>query len=277
MMQNKRANASYPSLPNQAHSALNRCNLPAVILGSLTFQRQPKQLLIDGVLEMHAQLFDSLEEVSNAETRAVFFRDYMASCFLLDNKADAGLDEHARLNRGNADYLRLLRGWLFNPDGIEAAVLKRWVESRFGLLARNHQGLLRDFHGQCYAQYQADYMRGLYNTNALEAQLDLLFSFCQYELQRRFTRRDHWTLYRGVNHINDFENLTTQQDHHILLLNNLNSFSADADLAGMFGDVILEVRVPLSKVLYFPGLLPGLMQGEDEYLVLGGVYAVKPV
>ena len=72
--------------------------------------------------------------------------------------------------------------------------MKRWVESRFGLLTLNHGGLVSDTNSAAYGSYQADYVRGLYNSNALESQLDLLYTFCQYELQRQWPGRTHWQL-----------------------------------------------------------------------------------
>ncbi|WP_028884979.1 NAD(+)--dinitrogen-reductase ADP-D-ribosyltransferase [Teredinibacter turnerae] len=266
---------SCDTLPAYAHSALNRCNLPAIILGGITFQLHPKALRLDSMAYLHQPFFRSIAEFHNPQKRSDCFHDYMSSCFLLDNKDEAGFSDNSRVKRAKADYLRLLRGWLFNADGIEAAVLKYWVASRFGLLCQNHNGCLRDPHGRAFAQYQADFMRGLYNANALESQLDLLYSFCQYELVRRFPRRQHWHLYRGINHLTEFDVLAYGDDHEKVLLNNLNSFSASVDTAGIFGDRVLSVAVPSSKILYFPGLLPGVLQGEEEFLVLGGVYQVK--
>jgi NAD+--dinitrogen-reductase ADP-D-ribosyltransferase len=58
-------------------------------------------------------------------------------------------------------------------------------------------------------------------------------------------------------------------------LNNIVSFSLSADDASCFGDWVLEVQVPLCKVLLFPALLPGqVLHGEQEVLALGGDYDV---
>jgi NAD+--dinitrogen-reductase ADP-D-ribosyltransferase len=46
-----------PTLPACARLPINRCNLPAVILGSLTFQHHPTALHIDGVAELHRELY----------------------------------------------------------------------------------------------------------------------------------------------------------------------------------------------------------------------------
>ncbi|WP_114418916.1 NAD(+)--dinitrogen-reductase ADP-D-ribosyltransferase [Marinospirillum perlucidum] len=266
--------AGRATLPASARSPLNRCNLPSVILGSLTFQMQPIELQLDSVLPLNRQLFAALDRLDSPEERGLHFRQYMSSAFLLDQVEEAGFDPASqRRKRAKADYLRLLRGWMFNPDGIEAAVLKRWVESRFGLLTRYHGGLLKDYEDASYAAYQADVARGLYNANALESQLDLLYTYCQYELARRWPEKHHWLLYRGVNNIPDRDRLAQgEEGAELLLLNNLNSFSSDRELAGSFGDWILETRVPTAKLLYFPDLLPNILKGEEEYLVIGGVY-----
>lgn len=264
-------------LPRHARLPTNHCNLPAGILGSLTFQRHPVALKLDGVETLHAELFNHLERIEQAEERALNFQQYMKSAFLLDHLDEAGFDpaSHGR-RRNKADYLRMLRGWLFDPDGKEGAVLKGWVESRFGLRPLNHRGPLRDTATEGYLGYQIDRARGLYNANALESQLDLLFSYCQYEVRRRFNAQSHVVLYRGINRIDEHEILQHRDRHeYVLVLNNLNSFSGNRDRADEFGDYIMEVEIPLSKCLYIPNLLPGSLKGEDEYLVIGGVYQVR--
>ncbi|MEW7984055.1 MAG: NAD(+)--dinitrogen-reductase ADP-D-ribosyltransferase [gamma proteobacterium symbiont of Phacoides pectinatus] len=267
----------YASIPAHARLPINHCNLPAAILGSQRFQLSPTRLLIDGVLELHKVLFDDLQTITSAELRAVIFDDYMRSCFLLDHPEQAGLKPgQKKYRREKADYLRLLRGWFFNPDGREAAVLKSWVESRFGLLVRNHEGPLEDYHGLNYQHFLADRAEGLYNSNALESQLDLLYSFCQFELQLRHPQDNHYSLYRGTNKLSDYETLDlTARKFPVILLNNLNSFTDNRERADEFGDTVFEASIPLAKILYFPGLLPGVLKGEDEYLVLGGVYSIS--
>jgi len=265
------------TLPSLARLPVNHCNLPAAILGSLTFQRHPVPLQLDGVATLHAALFKSLDPLADAGERAAHFKTYMRSGFLLDYPDEAGYDPASQhsTTRYKTDYLRLLRGWLFDPDGMEAAVLKSWVESRFGLLPRNHHGPLGDFSRRNYQLYLADRSAGLYNSNALESQLDLLYSYCQYEILRQYPADPHIHLYRGVNGIDDHEILAQPGRHHyVILLNNLNSFTGNRERADEFGDYILEVRVPRVKLLFMPALLPDIMSGEDEYLVIGGVYEV---
>ncbi len=276
MDDHKQTRQNLCSLPSHARLSINHCNLPAVILGSLTFQQHPVALHLDGVEELHSELFSSLHDIVDAGERAVCFKDYMRSGFLLDHLDEAGFNAtKGRFKRGNADYLRMMRGWMFDPDGKEAAVLKSWVESRFGLLTRNHHGPLGDFTSENYHRFLSARAQGLYNTNALEAQIDLLYTYSQYELSRRYPDQSHLSLYRGINHVNEHEVLHQPDKHtYILLLNNLNSFTDNRYQADEFGDYIMQAEVPLTKLLYFPELLPGTLKGENEYLVVGGVYQV---
>jgi NAD+--dinitrogen-reductase ADP-D-ribosyltransferase len=265
-----------PSLPSWARLPINRCNLPAVVLGGLTFQRHPTPLLLDGVAELHADLFALLDGESDSAVRARFFRDTLAAHFCLDRLEEAGLTAgHDR--RAKANWLRILRGWSFDTDGREGAVLKAWVESRFGLLPRFHGEPLRDFTGPAYRRYQEMRSTGLSGTNSLESQLDLLYTFCQYEFARAGRGRSatgHVILYRGINRVGDYEMLPGDDSRKVVLFNNLASFSKNRERADEFGDTILEVRVPTPKIFFHCGLLPSLLIGEDEYLVIGGAYEV---
>jgi NAD+--dinitrogen-reductase ADP-D-ribosyltransferase len=262
------------SLPTNARLPINRCNLPASILGSLSYQQHPVPLKLDGVAELHRGLFDALDALPDPCQRAQLFMTHMAAAFSLDHPEEAGHSEAAH-DRARATYLRLLRGWAFDPDGQEGAVLKGWVESRFGLLPRHHGRPIRDFSGDAYRRYLEARSRGLYGANALEAQLDLLYSYCQYELARQRPGQGHLTLYRGVNRIGDYEVLhELSRGRRVVLLNSLNSFTAERERAGEFGDFILETQVPLPKVFFFHRLLPGVLRGENEFVVVGGVYEV---
>ncbi|WP_295402704.1 NAD(+)--dinitrogen-reductase ADP-D-ribosyltransferase [uncultured Thiocystis sp.] len=266
-----------PTLPPSARLPFNRCNLPAVILGSLTYQRHPVPLEIDSIRDFHADLFRTLADFPSHPERAQRFQDYMTVNFLLDELDEAGLTPgRGRKSRANANYPRLVRGWSFDSDGREGAVLKRWVESRFGLLARHHAGSLLDRDGEAYQRYLTEGTRGLYATNALESQLDLLYTYCQYELTREFPDRTHLRLFRGINRMDEHEiQETCSGGFHRVLFNNLNSFTSQRERADEFGDYILETEVPLPKVFFYNRLLPGMLKGEDEYVVIGGVYEVS--
>ena len=277
MVEHRQSSDGDSALPLHARLPINRCNLPPQILGSLTFQQHPVPLQIDGVMALHGHFFEQLDEIQSAGLRAKVFQEFMRASFFLDHPEEAGLQRgKQRLHREHADYQCMLRGWMFDADGQEAAVLKSWVESRFGLLPRSHHGPLGDFSGPNYQLYLAARSTGLYNTNALEAQLDLLYTYCQYELARRFPARSHIRLYRGLNRIDDHERLAQNSPSSwIMLLNNLNSFSGDAERADEFGDLVITSQIPLSKILYMPGLFPRSLRGEQEYLVIGGVYLVE--
>lgn len=265
-----------PSLPGSARLPINRCNLPPVILGSLTFQAHPVPLEIDGIRAFHTKLFVELDALDRHGERADLFLRYMSGHFCLEDLEEAGLvPGRKRKKRANANYLRLVRGWSFDSDGREGAVLKHWVETRFGLLARHHGGCLYEPGSEAYLRYLAAGAKGLYATNALEAQLDLLYTYCQYELFRQQGHATHLTLYRGINRLDEHEVLERGDGGRCrVLLNNLNSFTTERERADEFGDYILEAAVPLPKIFFYNRLLPGLLKGEDEVVVVGGVYEV---
>ncbi|MEW5756157.1 MAG: NAD(+)--dinitrogen-reductase ADP-D-ribosyltransferase [Pseudomonadota bacterium] len=266
----------WPSLPRHARLPINRCNLPAAILGSITFQHHPIPLHIDGVEILHRDLFRRLDVIAQPANRAQYFMDYMVVKFRLESPDDIGYDPHSKIDRRAANYRKVIRGWFFNPDGREAAVLKGWVESRFGLTPRFHHRRIDTLNDESYHRFCQERAEGLYNTNALESQLDLLYTYCQYELRRQSPGETHRTLYRGSNHLaRDRMEDQAQQTDQILLLNNISSFSINPERADEFGDQVIEVCVPLSKIVVSSALLPGLLKGEEEILVLGGLYTVK--
>ena len=269
--------SAVPSLPASARLSINRCNLPAVILGGLTYQAHPVPLELDGICDFHHDLFvDMLFPLADHRARAERFADYMSVHFCLEHLEEAGLTPGPRRKyRTNANYLRMVRGWSFDSDGREGAVLKHWVETRFGLLARHHGGPLDGRDSEAYHKYLVEGARGLYATNALESQLDLLYAYCQFELACQHPDETHFTLYRGINRIDEHEILERGGDgRYRVLLNNLNSFTSERERADEFGDYILQARVPLPKVFFYNRLLPGMLKGEDEVVVIGGVYEV---
>jgi NAD+--dinitrogen-reductase ADP-D-ribosyltransferase len=271
-----------PGLPKTARLPINRCNLPASILGGLTFQSAPAMLAIDGVSALHRPLFDMLDDIDEVTERALRFTGYMAAHFHLVHPEEAGHTAGREKARVKASYLRVARGWAFDPDGREAAVLKGWVESRFGLMPRHHGESLREAGSPAWQRYVEMRAAGLYGTNALEEQLDLLYAYGQYELARQFPQRMHVRLYRGVNRFGDHEIIAgddakpgTAAGERIVLLNNVSSFSSSRERAGEFGDTILDVGVPVAKLAFFSRLLPGMLKAEDEYVVIGGLYRVR--
>ena len=95
------------------------------------------------------------------------------------------------------------------------------------VLARHHAGPLGDRDSEARHAYMRQATAGMYATNAIEAQLDLLYTYCQYELAHQHPRARHLTLYRGVNHMDEHEVLERcGRRRYRVLLNNLKSFSA---------------------------------------------------
>jgi NAD+--dinitrogen-reductase ADP-D-ribosyltransferase len=267
-----------PTLPREACLPINRCNLPAIILGGLTFQRYPIPLKLDGVATLYHDLFSRLDAIPDAERRAEIFQDYVTVHFRLEHLDEAGLTEQGK-GRANANYIRMIRGWNFNSDSREGAVMKGWVESRFGLLPRHHGEPIRNPADPAYQRYMEMRVQGLYGTNALESQFDLVYTYCQYEFARQQPGISHLTLHRGINRLREHERLADSSggssNHPILLLNNLNSFTHNRDRAGEFGDTILTLQAPVAKILFHCQLLPGVLRGEDEFLLIGGVYGTE--
>jgi NAD+--dinitrogen-reductase ADP-D-ribosyltransferase len=263
--------------PSLSSCSLNRCNLSPWIIGSEEFQANPLPVEIDGARSTDIRLFRRLEEIAEAEERSRLFHDYVSVKF--------GLNEKIEL-RGKAksvySYVNLLRAWGADSNRQAGAVLKSWVESRFGILATYHNGRLAD-NAVARDAFTLDRMRGSAKSIGVLMQLDLLYTFCQDELRRRFPNARCKTLYRGTHDpeeyaIRDQNNQGDDQSKRITLvqLNNLSSFTSDPEVAWEFGSRAWEVEVPLAKIVFFSGLLPkSLLTGESEHLVLGGYYNVR--
>jgi NAD+--dinitrogen-reductase ADP-D-ribosyltransferase len=120
-------------------------------------------------------------------------------------------------------------------------------------------------------------MNGSTRTNAIFSQLDLVYEYAQFELEKRVPGEARVVLYRGVNDVKD-EDVITKVDKRnwIVRLNNLCSFTHDKERAWEFGTTVWEAQVPLAKVFFFSGLFPSsLLRGEEEYLVIGGECRVR--
>jgi len=252
---------------------LNHCNLPARELAGLYYQQQPVPLQLDGVTTLYHELFARLEKIPGAAERAEYFEDYMAVRFRLPEAGLEPNDAAGEPPRPKMNYRRLLLGWLFDSDNDQGAAWRSWVESRFGLLTCFHKHPLYGPDSFEYLRFRQACARATYNTNELDSQLDLLYSFCQYELQQRYPDSPHITLYRGCAE----PRLYRLGGETVKLFNNLSSFSCDPEEAQRFGSRIFATRVPLTKIVCFDSLLPRTLGGEQEYMVLGGLYRVQQV
>jgi NAD+---dinitrogen-reductase ADP-D-ribosyltransferase len=268
--------------PPWALRHLNRCQLSSEALGSVAFSLAPIPLELDGVAFLHALLFEKWRTETDPLRRLQWFEAHMRAHFCLEAPEQAGFSDKARLARPRMDYLRLLRGWMFDAQGQEGALLKAWVESRFGLLAHFHrreitpsddENTAHDDNGRSHFEQFA--ARSLYGTVALEAQIDLLYAFAQSELEYQHPGQTHIRLYRGVPPRAKPKALAHgPQGEEVVLLNNLSSFSCNLERADEFGDAVFACRVPLAKILAFSGLFPSRLKGEDEYLVMGGLVPI---
>lgn len=209
------------------------------------------------------------------KVRGQIFHDFMDVRFQL-HQWQREISKNSRKSLKNS-YLRFLRGWLFDSNSLEGAVLKGWVESRLGLMPTFHRLPISSPHSNEYNLYRVERMKGVARTSAIFSQLDLLYEYVQYELRRTSVNQKALTLYRGVN---DFEEHPviekTGKKTCLIQLNNLNSFTDDFEKAWEFGTRVLRTHIPLTKIFFLCGILPkALFRGENEYLVIGGTYEVE--
>ena len=269
-----------PSADRVGHST-NLVGVGTAFLASTAYNDAPVPLEIAGSRSMNASLFEMLDDSPTLDDAAEAFHKYMAAVFGLEpdqREVARRRREEGGVRRLRSSYLRLLRSWGWDSNGPEGAVLKGWVESRFGLFPTFHKAPVDSFSGTAWAGYVEEKMSSRFHNNAIHAQLDILYAFCQWALIRREGPPPcHLTLYRGVN---DFTEHPVRErlgkGDLVIRLNSLSSFTADREVADCFGDTILTARVPLPKVVFFTDLLPGNpLKAESEFLVIGGDYRVK--
>ena len=263
----------------------NLVGVASTLLGSALFNAHPVALSIAGVRESHAGLFAMLAHSSDLSEAREMFLHYQSIVFGLRRPQAQELSQMglAEQRRWRCSWRKLLQGWGMDSNGPAGAVLKGWVESRFGLVPLFHKESLLRFPSPAWIQYLVEKVEPRYQGNTIHQQLDLLYEFCQWALARfpvgpAFeASATHVRLWRGSTRCE--EQLVAgelRQRHCTLRLNNLLSFSLSRDEAGCFGDWILEALVPKCKILVFPGLLPDLaLQQEQEVLALGGDYQVE--
>jgi len=252
----------------------NRCNLTPWAIASQLFQEQPEALEIAWIRAENQQFFTSLENIADAAERGHFFHEYVLSRFWLHERQETRPSERERQRHS---YTSVLFGWGVDSNGSSGAVLKGWAENRFGLRTIYHQGALTE-HDEAHEHYASERMRGM--TTGVGMQLDLLYMYCQDELKRTHPQERWITLYRGTHDAEAYtvKSVSTNHGEQLVEFNTLSSFTADREVAWEFGSRVWKVRVPLAKIVYFSGLLPrSILKGEQEYIVLGGDYLVRPL
>jgi NAD+--dinitrogen-reductase ADP-D-ribosyltransferase len=76
-------------------------------------------------------------------------------------------------------------------------VLKGWAESRFGLVPTFHKAPLGRFPSPAWIAYIEEKGSSRFHNNCIHQQLDLLFEYCQWAIQRfGLPARDYMTLAR---------------------------------------------------------------------------------
>ena len=158
-------------------SPFNLCNLPPWAIASRNFNRHPQALEIQGVRHSHQRLFTSLDGIETRLARGQQFHDYMDVVFQLHQWESADTSSSRKSLKNS--YLRFLRGWMFDSNSREGAVLKGWVESRLGLPPTFHRVPIADIHDDAYHAYLVERMQGVARTSALMAHFDLLYEFVQ--------------------------------------------------------------------------------------------------
>jgi NAD+---dinitrogen-reductase ADP-D-ribosyltransferase len=255
--------------------SFNLCNLPPWVIASRHFVADPRPVEITGVRESNRFLFETLDAIGDPELRARRFDDYVSVKFQLHHWEREETDSARRSIKNS--YLRFLRGWGVDSSSIEGAVLKGWVESRMGLPPTFHRERISGPESEAYGRYSLDRMKGSARTNAIFSQLDLVYTFTQYELGRRLPKERWLTLWRGQNDVGDHEVLERPERRRWLVrLNNLCSFTDEPERAWEFGSTVWEAQVPMPRVFFVSAFFPrSILKGEREHIVVGGETPVR--
>ena len=250
----------------------NRVGVSSAFISSAEFNAHPTRLRIHGTRESALGLFRLLDTVASMEEASEVFRHFMALRFGLQAQAEPNAPR-----RWRASYLRLLQGWGFDANGPEGAVLKGWVESRFGLVPRFHGEPLTRFPSPAWVRYIEQKMSSRFHNNTIDQQLDLLYEFCQWVVRRFGLPARGWVpVWRGVDAAQLADTTEVADGRRLVMFNNLVSFSLSDDRAEPFGACLLRAELPVQKLLFFPGLLgPSLLAGEGEVIALGGACWVQ--
>ena len=256
----------------------NLVGVPAPLLASTAFNAHPVALRIAGTREAHHGLFALLDTTRSPAEAAEVFEHYLSLAFGL--QPDPDVHDPAEARRWRASYLKLLQGWGLDSNGPAGAVLKGWVESRFGLVPWFHKAPLARFPSPAWVDYLTEKASSRYHNNCIAQQVDLLYEYCQWSLLRfrPFGDGPRLTLWRATTRLDEqlLDGPRRRGAKVRMRLNNLVSFAVDRDRAECFGDWLLRVEVPACKLLMYPGLLRAVaLSGESEVIAIGGHYEAE--
>ena len=254
----------------------NLVGLPAATIASTQFNAAPVRLFVAATRETHRGLFALLEQTESLVEAREVFAAYMQVAFGLRKPDRDSPPAQARATRSS--YLKLLQGWGFDSNGPQGAVLKGWVESRFGITPTFHGAPLIEFPSDAWVKYVEEKLGSRFHNNCIHMQLDLLFEYCQFCIEKfaPLGPEPHIRAFRGTYAREaPFVTGSRRERHGVVRLNNLVSFSLVRDRAEEFGDWLLVTQLPCAKILFFPGLLDNrVLNGEGELLAIGGDFEV---
>jgi NAD+--dinitrogen-reductase ADP-D-ribosyltransferase len=164
----------------RSHHSSNLVNVPPMILGGCRFNDEPVALHIAGVQEFNRGAFEMFAEAETPAEAADAFENYMHAAFGIDPEQR---DQSGARRRFRSSYLRLLRGWAYDANSPEGAVLKGWVESRFGLLPTFHKQPIDAVSSGVWAAYVTEKMSTRFHDNSIYAR----WSFCSTTSSRSRT------------------------------------------------------------------------------------------
>lgn len=249
----------------------NLVGVPTEFLASVDYAECPCALHIIGVREMNAPLFEMLGLAADIDEASEALAKYMTAMFGLEPEQ---LREEAR-GVGppfRYSFVRLIIGWGHDSSSRDAAVLKGWVESRFGLPPAHHGERITSFSDAAWRTYIEHRMGSGFHANSIFAQLDLVYEYVQWALRTLVHPGEtHLRLYRGAAHVEEQVVRRLNVREPVLRLNSLSSFTTDRYVADSFGPVVVSVRAPMPKILFASALMSFFrFRAEREVLLIGG-------
>lgn len=255
----------------------NLVGLSSPWLASVHFNERPSPLHIAATRQTYSGLFNLLAQVHTQPEAAEIFAHFMDMAFGVRKQAKGEPREQG--SYWKSSYMKLLQGWGFDSNSPQGAVLKGWVESRFGIVPTYHREPLQEFPSEAWMKYLEEKFSSRFHNNCIQLQLDLLYEYCQFCLRhlQPFGRTGHVTLHRGIERSEaEFRSGSVRERHGVLRFNNLVSFSLDRERSETFGELIVSTEVPFEKLLFYPGLIEDrVLNGEGEVLVIGGDFDVS--
>ena len=251
------------------YSTYNMINIQSRYFGSLDYNEKIQDVRIMGVYEYHRDFFEAIEKADTLLMANEIFDNYINELFELNYKING---------KKVGNLYKILMGWMFNSNGYEGAVLKGWVESRFGMLPNFHKMRINEIESEAYYEYLSEKMAQRVNKNAIYLQLDLLYHYTQVVIKKFFPfYRPKLKLYRGIYNLEENEIIKwLSKKITIMGHNNISSFTAVKNIAEQFGNRILRIEVPYTKIVFFSDVTPlHHFSGEQEFIIIGGEYLTE--